>query len=163
MYTQYNTQRATSIARRAENLFERTYLAGQIKRIIGTLIRKDRQLKLLASAKAMYPNATVSQLGVQPIPINQIVGTQGKLSFDQDFHPLQRRSKLRWQSVAAGMIDHPFDMPPIQAVRVGDDYYVIDGHHRVSAAKALGNIFIDGHVTLWDTDASTGTDPTATQ
>jgi hypothetical protein len=38
-------------------------------------------------------------------------------------------------------------MPPVDLVRVGDIYFVRDGHHRVSVARALGLNDIDANVT----------------
>jgi hypothetical protein len=38
-------------------------------------------------------------------------------------------------------------MPPIRVKRVGDMHFVVDGHHRVSAARALGLDTLDARVT----------------
>jgi hypothetical protein len=38
-------------------------------------------------------------------------------------------------------------MPPVDLVRVGEIYFVRDGHHRVSVARALGRSDIDAYVT----------------
>ena len=35
-------------------------------------------------------------------------------------------------------------------VKVGDKYFVLDGHHRISVAKALGQESIEAEVTVWD-------------
>ena len=37
-------------------------------------------------------------------------------------------------------------MPPIDVFRIGDLYFVQDGHHRVSVARALGDTDINAHV-----------------
>jgi hypothetical protein len=34
-------------------------------------------------------------------------------------------------------------------VRVGDIYFVRDGHHRISVARAMGQQDIDAKVTIW--------------
>ena len=36
--------------------------------------------------------------------------------------------------------------PVVELFRLADEYYILDGHHRLSAAKELGWIFIDAHV-----------------
>ena len=41
-------------------------------------------------------------------------------------------------------------LPPIELIRVGGEYYVRDGHHRLSVAHALGEHFIEAEVTVWD-------------
>jgi hypothetical protein len=38
-------------------------------------------------------------------------------------------------------------MPPVDLLRIGEIYFVRDGHHRVSVARALGRTDIDAHVT----------------
>ncbi|MEO0562483.1 MAG: ParB N-terminal domain-containing protein, partial [Chloroflexota bacterium] len=65
------------------------------------------------------------------------------------FHPMQTRSRDRWVSVATGLLTDVTNMPPVDLIRVGDDYYVVDGHHRISAARALRKVFIDARVTEW--------------
>ena len=34
-------------------------------------------------------------------------------------------------------------------VQVGDVYFVCDGHHRISVARALGQLAIEAEVTVW--------------
>jgi hypothetical protein len=38
-------------------------------------------------------------------------------------------------------------MPPVDLVRIGQIYFVRDGHHRISVARALGRTDIDAYVT----------------
>src|SRR5262245_34866147 len=37
-------------------------------------------------------------------------------------------------------------MPPVDLYKIGEVYFVRDGHHRVSVARALGNDVIDARV-----------------
>jgi hypothetical protein len=37
-------------------------------------------------------------------------------------------------------------------IRVGDEYYVRDGHHRISVSRALGLATIVAEVTVWDSE-----------
>ena len=39
-------------------------------------------------------------------------------------------------------------LPPIELIQAGDNYYVGDGHHRSSVARALGEDYIDTKVTI---------------
>lgn len=41
-------------------------------------------------------------------------------------------------------------MPAVELIKVGDVYVVRDGHHRISVARALGEGFVDAHVTAWE-------------
>jgi hypothetical protein len=46
--------------------------------------------------------------------------------------------------------DESVPLPPIKLIQVGDCYYVRDGHHRLSVARALGEQFIEAEVTVWE-------------
>jgi hypothetical protein len=37
-------------------------------------------------------------------------------------------------------------MPPLELNRLRDEYYVLDGHHRVAVAKEIGMAYLDAHV-----------------
>jgi len=74
--------------------------------------------------------------GIQVVEIDEVVGSVGRsLSFNRDFsikdpgnlsHALGRVAKIE---------------------KMDDEYYVLDGHHRIVAAKKQGQKFIDAHVT----------------
>ena len=44
-------------------------------------------------------------------------------------------------------------LPPVELIQLGDAYFVRDGHHRISAAAALGQQEIDAQVTVWQVTA----------
>ena len=54
----------------------------------------------------------------------------------------------RWLGVAAAR-DHGKVLPPVVLVQVGGVYFVRDGHHRISVARALGQLDIEAEVTVW--------------
>jgi hypothetical protein len=54
----------------------------------------------------------------------------------------------RWLRVAAAR-DQGKVLPPVVLVQVGDVYFVRDGHHRISVARALGQLDIEAEVTVW--------------
>jgi hypothetical protein len=70
--------------------------------------------------------------------IHKIIGTEGRAAdFDLGFHPLEEESRERWVNMAfAYLLGIP--LPAVELIRVGDVYFVRDGHHRVSVALALG-------------------------
>jgi hypothetical protein len=89
-------------------------------------------------------------LGVQPAPLAQIQGSEGRTrDFDAAFRPLREHGRERWMSVARACLgDTP--LPAVELIRAGDIYYVRDGHHRISVARALGQLEIDALVTIWE-------------
>jgi len=59
--------------------------------------------------------------------------------------PDSRHDSDRLKRIVA-LIERGEPLPPIQAYKVGQYYYVVDGNHRVAAAKMTGQEFIDAHV-----------------
>jgi hypothetical protein len=46
-------------------------------------------------------------------------------------------------------------LPPVEVIRVGSDYFVRDGHHRISVAKAMHEQYIDAVVIEGDAPSRT--------
>jgi hypothetical protein len=83
------------------------------------------------------------------VPIAQIVGSEGRCAdFDRDFNPLHDRCRERWLRIAAAR-RRGMPLPPVDLVQVRDCYFVQDGHHRISVARALGQPDIEASVTVW--------------
>ncbi len=87
------------------------------------------------------------ELGLTVVELDTIVGTvDRRTGFDRSFRPTSARVRTRWERVAAAM-RRGEPLPPVSLYRVGDVHFVRDGHHRVSAARALGWRDIDAYVT----------------
>lgn len=87
------------------------------------------------------------EAGEHLIPVAKIVGSVDGASqlFDRNFRPVNDRARARLGSVLAAMRqDEP--LPPIDVWAWHGEYYVLDGHHRVAAARALGSDYISAHV-----------------
>jgi hypothetical protein len=85
--------------------------------------------------------------GLKVVPLDQIVGSVDRgRDFDRRFRPTSGRLRSRWEQIAAAA-RRGESFPPIDLVRVGELYFVRDGHHRVSVARALGRTDIDAYVT----------------
>jgi hypothetical protein len=41
-------------------------------------------------------------------------------------------------------------LPPVQLLRAGGEYWVVDGHNRVALARQIGQLWIDADVTELD-------------
>lgn len=86
-----------------------------------------------------------SYLGLMTIPTGQITGTVGRHDdFDGRFRPLKSYLKERWVNIALRSRDAGW--PPIEVIKVGTDYFVVDGHHRTSFAYSTGMAFMDAEV-----------------
>jgi hypothetical protein len=95
-------------------------------------------------------------LGIQLIPLDSIVGTVDRRrgEFDRSFRPADLGVRSRWERIAEAR-RRGEAMPPIDVYRLGDLHFVVDGHHRVSVARAMGDTDIEAHVI----DVQTKLDP----
>jgi hypothetical protein len=67
------------------------------------------------------------------------------VDFDRGLRPTSARLRSRWERIAAAQ-RRGESLPPVSLYKVGDLYFVRDGHHRVSVAKSLGREDIDAYV-----------------
>jgi hypothetical protein len=85
------------------------------------------------------------------VPLERIVGTTRHPSQNTaDFLPLRglrgRNWRARWLRIRRA-VDSLTTLPPIELMKLGDDYYVADGHNRVAAALQAGAVAMDAEVT----------------
>lgn len=86
-------------------------------------------------------------LGLQNIPLDKIIGTVGRYNdFTRTFMPRKSVNEDRWKQISA-LARGEKGFPPIEVYKVGDAYFVIDGNHRVSVARQLGQPTIEAYVT----------------
>jgi len=107
--------------------------------------RHDRLLELDEVERRLKPFGR-RYLGVRAVPIDALVGTDSRASaFTREFRPLHAFSGERLRSLKEAFADGAF--PPIVAVKLGETYFVIDGHHRAALSRREGRATIDADVT----------------
>jgi hypothetical protein len=88
--------------------------------------------------------------GVRTVPLNRIKGSEGRSSdFDCDFNPLHARTRNRWMSIAIARSQGD-TLPLVELIQLGEDYFVRDGHHRISVAHAFSEEYIDAVVIVME-------------
>jgi hypothetical protein len=123
----------------------------------GARVRRVRRLggQPLAYLMDVHPEARRArpvQVGLRSIDVDEIVGTAvgGGNQRGGDFLPLKQfRGKNwagRWQRLRRAN-DRLETLPPIDVVKFGDAYWVVDGHNRVGLAKYGGQVGIDANIT----------------
>ncbi|HVD00897.1 MAG TPA: ParB/RepB/Spo0J family partition protein [Candidatus Dormibacteraeota bacterium] len=134
--------------------------------ILATLTGRARHLLSVDRVLTAAGQEGRSARGTREIPLDRVVGSAAAIAktgdFDPGFLPITRRLRDRWTRIYRAMTEGD-ELPPIDVYKVGDSYYVIDGHHRVSVARALGRGTIPARVTEVSTRAPLreGVDPGA--
>ena len=75
--------------------------------------------------------------GIRTVSLDKIVGSVGRYrDFDEKFRPKSHVPSDRFQSILRAMLEGK-SLPPVKLYQIKDNYYVLDGHHRIAAAKHL--------------------------
>jgi hypothetical protein len=111
------------------------------------LLRRRQHSTLPALRDVAHQLRQLRDAGEQFIPVAKIVGSVDGASqlFDRNFRPVSDRARVRLGRVLIAMRQGK-PMPPIDVWAWRGEYYVLDGHHRVAAARALGSDYISAHV-----------------
>ena len=84
--------------------------------------------------------------GVKTVRVDQIAGSLNRYhEFDRAFLPKEDQLASRWQKVDRAFYQE-INLPPVVLYKIGDVYFVVDGHHRVSVAREQGQIYIEAEV-----------------
>ena len=76
--------------------------------------------------------------GICSVPLSQIVGSVGRYhDFDSQFKLKDHVPPDRLISIKKAMREGK-SLPPVKLYQIKDEYYVLDGNHRISAAKEFG-------------------------
>jgi hypothetical protein len=133
----------------AVTLYARSRRDGRWGRFWPNGSRDSRHLLDLSEVEGTCRIDARCYAGLHTVSIEQIRGSEGRSNdFDRDFNPLQDHCMSRWLRVAKAR-DQDKVLPPVVLVQVGDVYFVRDGHHRISVARALGQLDIEAEVTVW--------------
>lgn len=138
---QYNT---------ALNQFRTTRSKGNLARLKRRILRRPQSLYDLHALKSQLGVRGSCYSGIQVVRIDSIIGSEGRTAdFDMDFHPIHEAARERWVNMAMAYLAR-IPLPPIQLIRIGDAYFLRDGHHRVSVSKAFGQVAMDAEVITWN-------------
>ena len=132
--------------KRAEEDFSRVRRRAWFRDALAKLARRPNQLLSYQQVKDTLRLGGPIYRGVKQVPIAQIVGSVDRYrDFDEVFLPAHDRTADRWKSIARAYYQD-IDLPPVRLYKVGEAYFVLDGHHRVSVAREQGVGFIDAEV-----------------
>lgn len=90
------------------------------------------------------------KLGEQSVPVERILGSSGRAhEFDLHFLPRYGYLKARWTHVTEAEAANSSGFP-VLLIKIQDVYFVEDGNHRVSVARARNESVIHAQVVELD-------------
>jgi nucleotide-binding universal stress UspA family protein len=137
----------------AINDFQSARLKAGIQEVLARITGKSTQLLSYEEVAEKLKLRSRTERGIQHIPLNAIVGSVGRYTdFTRTFLPRSDKDRERWSRVKAAFVGSNASLPPIEAYKVGEAYFVVDGNHRVSIARQEGLLSIEGRVIEFKTD-----------
>jgi hypothetical protein len=134
------------IAARVQADFARARSWAFLNDIFGFLSGRPKRLLSYDQVKEKLRIGGPIYRGLRTVEIARIVGSVNRYAdFDRAFLPTHNRIASRWQNVDRAFYED-INLPPVVLYQVGDVYFVVDGHHRVSVARQQGQEFIEAEV-----------------
>jgi len=126
--------------------FQRSLFKAFMNRVWATLSGKPTTLLSYDEIKEKLHIGGPIYRGVQTVRVEQIAGSLNRYhEFDRVFLPASDKLADRWQNVNRAFYQE-VSLPPVVLYKVGQVYFVVDGHHRVSVARGQGQVYIDAEV-----------------
>lgn len=135
----------------ARDDFRRARRSANLEEVLSRLTGKSSELLCYADVRQQLKATETPGRTLKDIPLNAIVGSVGRCGdFTRSFLPQHDSDEERWAKVEMAMLDQA-GLPPITVYQIGDVYFVLDGHHRVSVARQFGATAIQAYVTEVET------------
>ena len=84
--------------------------------------------------------------GIREVPVDRIVGSVGRYhDFDRTFRLKRHVATERFENIKNAMRNGK-NLPPVELCQIKKEYFVLDGNHRISAAKELAWSDIKAHI-----------------
>jgi hypothetical protein len=136
----------------ARDRFRRNVTRAQMSDLLGLITTTDRDLVSYDEVVAKLHARQQIAKGTEMVPLENIVGSVGRYrDFTRNFLPRAGVNQERWTRLDTAM-NSMEGFPPVELFKVGEVYFVRDGNHRVSVARANGLTHIEAYVTEIETD-----------
>jgi len=127
--------------------YEQAVSKAKKQRLLSLVRRERNDLLSLESILARLSSNGQHSVGLVTVAIEKIVGTVNRSQdFDRNFLPLRKVTMERWLRIVKARYRGE-SLPPVELRKIGEAYFVVDGHHRISVARQQGQEFIDAYVT----------------
>src|SRR5512134_2901967 len=126
--------------------FQRARFRAFLNQVWGTFSGKRSTLLSYDEIKEKLRVGGPIYRGIKTIRVDQIAGSLNRYhEFDRVFLPASDTLADRWQRVNRAFYQD-ISLPPVVLYKVGQVYFVVDGHHRVSVAREQGQLEIEAEV-----------------
>jgi hypothetical protein len=134
------------LTHRAEADFSVARLKGFLNRIRSMISGQPRELLSYEEVRKSLRIGGPIYRGFEDVPVKDIVGSLNRYhDFDRAFLPVRGGIAPRWENIDLAYYRN-IGLPPVLLYKVGQVYFVVDGHHRVSVAREQGLETIEAEV-----------------
>lgn len=139
-------------AAEARERFRRSVTRAQLADLIGLATGAHKDLVSFDEVAGRLRARQQIEKGTEMVPLMQIIGSVGRYrDFTRTYLPRAGVNLERWTRLDAAL--HSMEgFPPVDLFKIGEVYFVRDGNHRVSVARANGSTHIEAYITEIQTD-----------
>ncbi len=134
--------------------FRRARRQASLEEVLSRLRKRSPELMAFEDVRQKLHASATSKRRLEDIPLASIVGSVGRYAdFTRDFLPRANSMADRWAKIEKAFTEGK-SMDPIEVYKIGEAYFVQDGNHRVSVARAHKLTHIQAYVTELETIVS---------
>ncbi len=127
--------------------FHRARRRADMERLLSAFTRHRTDLLSYEDVRSRLRGMERSRETLQEVPLDAIIGSLGRYNdFTRSFLPKKDSDRNRWAKIMAATRSAS-GLPPVELYKVGEAYFVRDGHHRVSVIREMGAKTIQAYVT----------------
>lgn len=131
----------------AREHYARSLRKAQLTDLLGLITGTDTNLVSFDEVADRLKARQAISHRTESVPLEKIVGSVGRYQdFTREFLPRSNVNSFRWAKIDAA-VNSLEGVPPVELYKLGDVYFVQDGNHRVSVARANGFDQIEAYVT----------------
>lgn len=132
--------------------FEHAKNRASLQNLVGWLTGRNYDLVDYNKVRSKLGSVANRLPELREIPLDAIVGSVSRsVEFSRTFLPRMDSDKYRWANVKIAN-DSMEGVPPIDVYQIGEVYFVLDGHHRISVMRDIGAEYILANVQVINTD-----------
>jgi hypothetical protein len=137
--------------------WDRARRAAFVEDVLATLGQRPASLLSFDQIRNKLDLGQAEYQHLHEVPIDRISGSVDRYAdFTREFLPRSDHLQHRWQAIAH-LAHSGKALPPVELYKVGDVYFVRDGHHRVSVARQRGATKIEA--LIWECETEVPLEP----